>query len=165
MSHKNLALLGLIVGLSAGVPAYAASYTSLLQIQGWTATNSNQWAPVSFAWGPSAPSAGQGVSETLTIAKGPDTSDGALMEAARANHLFPSAKLQFALLVGSTEEVMTVDVQMTNVKVYAVQINGSDSVGPQTLLTLKFSSVLYTFQPVLPTGQKAGPPITYSATF
>ena len=32
--------------------------------------------------------------------------------------------------------------------------------GPQETVVLQFRTVVYTYQPVTPTGQKAGPPVT-----
>jgi hypothetical protein len=60
-----------------------------------------------------------------------------------------------------------VDIHMTGVHFESVQLEGmaDGSTPPNASVVLRFRTVEYTFQPVLPNGQKNGPPVTYSQTF
>jgi hypothetical protein len=56
---------------------------------------------------------------------------------------------------------------MDNVRIQSVRevTDNTDPNGPAEIVTLTFKSVDYTFQPVLPNGQRSGPSVSYSATF
>ena len=55
----------------------------------------------------------------------------------------------------------TITLQMSGVHVEAVHESGdvNDPNGPVETVVLRFTQVVYTFQPITPTGQRAGPPV------
>lgn len=123
---------------------------------------------VSYAWGPADAAIRGGVAPELTFTVPADASSVALMQAAASGIVFPAAELQH-LLQGTA----TIDILMTNVRVRSVRITGELVPSPTNpldgepaqVVTLRFTDVTYTFQPVLPNGQKSGPPVTHSVRF
>jgi type VI protein secretion system component Hcp len=163
-------LVAIAAALLVALPAQAQSpYNMTLNIDGLANGNSGNYTNlVSYAWGPDNSPISRGVAPELTFIVPADTSSVTLIEAAASGHVFPTAELQH-LLNGTA----TVDILMTNVRVSSVRVAGdqfpspTDSyvIGPVQIVTLRFTDVTYTFQPVTPTGQKAGPPVTYSVRF
>ena len=154
-----------LVSLWASPVEAQSNFTMSLQIGGTTYAG-GAIAPSSFVWGPATATSPQGVSPELNVTLAAEFVDSvALMEAAQSKQLFATAELQ-ELLLGT----VVIDIQMTDVHVESVRIaadnNPSVNPGqPNVILTLKFKSVVYTFQPFLPNGQKNGPPVTFSAQF
>ncbi len=142
--------------LLAAVPAFAqGSYAVSLSITGLA--GGGDYVPFSFYWGPSPTK--NGLSHTLTWKGATDSSDQYLIGAAQAGQVFSSAEIQ-STLMGTAE----VDIVMNNVTVRSYQVV-ADSQGPMKVVTLQFDSVTYTFQALLPNGQKSGPPFTITQTF
>lgn len=141
-------------------PANSGRYTISLSIPGLA--NGGIYTPICYSWGPSAASTGEGVSRELTVTTSVDNTVAQLMTAAQSKQVFPSAELQQAFAFFDMSN--TVDIQMTNVRIVSVRITG-DSQQPQREITLRFDSVVFTFQPLLANGQKAGPPVSFSTTF
>lgn len=134
------------------------SYSLTMQINGLP-TASPLYTPTCFSWGPSASSTGQGVSDELTFTHSTDNTTVVLMGVAQSKQILPSAELQ-QILMGN----FTIDIQMSNLRIVSVRETGGAS-GPEEIVTLKFDSVVYTFQSLLPNGQKNGPSQTFSVTF
>ncbi|MGH9615404.1 MAG: hypothetical protein ACRD28_01600 [Acidobacteriaceae bacterium] len=137
--------------------AHAASYVISIHVDGLSA--GGNYSPASFSWGPSSASTGQGVSDEITFTATPDSSVAELMTDAQSRQVLGTAELQESLLGG-----VAVDIQMDGVRIESVRIAGGPN-GPETIVTLKFDSVLFTFQQLLPNGQKSGLPLTFSASF
>jgi type VI protein secretion system component Hcp len=169
LATRLRALAGLVAiaaALLVALPAQAQSpYNMTINIDGLANGNSGNYTNlVSYAWGPAGAPISMGVAPQLTFTLPANTSSVTLMEAAASGHVFPTAELQH-LLQGTA----TVDILMTNVRVRSVRIAGdlfpsptdSYQIGPVQIVTLSFTGVTYTFQPVLPNGQKNGPPVTY----
>lgn len=133
-------------------------YSLMIQINGLP-TTSPQYTPTCFSWGPSASSTNQGVSDELTFTHSTDPSTAVLMGIAQSKQILPSAELQQSLLSN-----VAIDIQMTNVRIISVREAGGSN-GPEEIVTLKFDSVVYTFQSLLANGQKNGPSQTFSVTF
>ena len=107
--------------------------------------------------------------ERGTFAINPDFASGVdFLSDAESGQTFASAELQDVFLPFTTSSVTVVDIQLTNITVEAARIdadiNAAGSAGsPVEIVTLKFDSLTYTFQPYLPNGQKNGPPVTFTA--
>lgn len=152
------------------MPAYAQStqgpFIFTVQIPGLP--NGGVYLATSFSWGPSADSTGQGVSNELTFTSAADISDPAIVNAAQSKQVFATAELQDNFGFPNSNPTTVADIQMTNVRILSVRIK-ADAYGPvyapQKIVTLKFDSVVYTFQPYLPNGQKNGPPVTFTVNF
>ena len=167
------ALAGILVltaALLLALPAQAQSpYTMTINIDGLANGNSGNYTNLlTYAWGPSSTAPFTGVASELTFTLPADATSVTLMQAAAANDLFPTAELQHQF-----QGTATVTILMSNVHIESVALAGDLLPSPYTLLdgspalvvTLRFTGVTYTFQPLTPTGQKAGPPVTYSSTF
>jgi hypothetical protein len=85
-----------------------------------------------------------------------DTSTAALMAAAQDHRDLGNAVLHQTLL-----GTAAITLAMSGVHVEGVKEKGSSD-GPVEVVELRFRSVVYTFQPLLPNGQKAGPPVTFT---
>jgi type VI protein secretion system component Hcp len=83
-----------------------------------------------------------------------DASTGPLMQAAMDHKELGNAVLHQTLL-GSA----TITLAMSGVHVEAVHEEGGNN-GPEETVVLRFRQVTYTFQALLPNGQKSGPPVT-----
>jgi hypothetical protein len=159
----SVAIITLAVGLLCSTPAHA-QLTFSFQMGG------NTYTPTAFSWGPGGSSSGQGVSDELTFTLSPNFQGSVdFLNEAQSKQTFGSAELQ-DLFAFVTPPVAVVDIQMTNVRIVSARIaaNNEASVNPgapQEIVTVKFDSVVYTFQPYLPNGQRSGPPVTFSASF
>jgi hypothetical protein len=157
-----VAALAMVVSLAASPAEAQSPYNITAQVAGQTYT------PVSYAWGAAGSPMAQGVSRELTLTIPADTTSVTLMEAAKSKQTFASAEVKTEL-----NGTAVVDVLMTNVRIELVGISNDTYTNlglvepgtPLQVVTLHFNSVDYTFQPVTPTGQKAGPPVTFSVTF
>jgi type VI protein secretion system component Hcp len=85
-----------------------------------------------------------------------DPSTGALMAAAQEHRELGNAVLHQTLM-----GTATITLAMSGVHVEAVHEKGSSD-GPVEVVELRFRQVTYTFQPLLPNGQKSGPPVTFT---
>lgn len=85
-----------------------------------------------------------------------DSSTGALQAAAQSHNELGNAVLHQTLM-----GTATITLAMQGVRVESVRERG-DSNGPVESVELRFRSVTYTYQPLLPNGQKAGPPVTFT---
>jgi hypothetical protein len=56
--------------------------------------------------------------------------------------------------------VVTLQMSRVHIEVVHEEGNVNNANGPQETVVLRFRTVVYTYQPVTPTGQKAGPPVT-----
>jgi hypothetical protein len=161
----SVAIVTVVVALLCSTPAHAQQFTFSFQMGG------NTYTPVAFSWGPAGSSAGQGVSDELTFTLAPSFEGNVdFMNEAQSKQIFATADLQDLFTFGPPTPVAVVDIQMTNVRVVSVRIaaNNDASVSPgapQEIVTVKFDSVVYTFQPYLPNGQRNGPPSTFTANF
>ena len=90
-----------------------------------------------------------------------DTSSVALMAAAQSHNEIGTAVVHETL-----QGTQVVTLQMSGVHVEAVHEEGSvnDPNGPAETVVLRFRKIVYTFQPVLPNGQKNGPPVSFTWT-
>ena len=153
-----------IVSLCAS-PVQAQQFTFSFQMGG------NTYTPESFSWGPAGSSLGQGVSDELTLTLSPNFQGSIdFMNEAQSKQIFVTADLQDIFVFGSPTPVPVVDIQMTNVRVISARIAANNDANvnpgaPREIVTLKFDSVVYTFQPYLPNGQRNGPSMTFSAIF
>jgi hypothetical protein len=86
-----------------------------------------------------------------------DVNSAALMGLAQGHREVPTAIIHETL--GQTA---VVTLAMSNVRVEVVHEEGNvnNSNGPEETVVLRFRTVVYTYQPVTPTGQKAGAPVT-----
>jgi hypothetical protein len=87
-----------------------------------------------------------------------DTSTAALMTAAQDHR-----ELGNAVLHQTLSGTATITLAMSGVHVEGVKEKGGND-GPVEVVELRFRQVVYTFQPLLPNGQKAGPPVTFTWT-
>jgi hypothetical protein len=153
------------VAVLSASSARAQEFSTTLQLGG------NTYTLESFSWGPTAGSTGEGVSNELTFTLSPNIAGGLdFMNDAAAKQAFATADLQEQFTFGTPTPTTVVDIQMSDLKVKAVRVsadnNASTNPGaPRETVTLKFDSVVYTFQPYLPNGQKNGPPVSFSAQF
>lgn len=154
-------VLAVFFALSSSAHAQACTavggYALSVNIEGLT--EGSNYYPTCFSWGPSPSSAGQGVSDEITFTTSPDSSVAELMTDAQSKQILGTAELQETLLGNAT-----VDIQMNGVHIESVRIAGGFT-GPERIVTLKFDSVVFTFQQLLANGQKSGPPQTFSASF
>jgi hypothetical protein len=153
------------VALLSASSARAQEFNITIQLGG------NTYAIESFSWGPAAGSTGQGVSNELTFTLSPNFAGGLdFMNQAAAKQTFATADLQEQFAFGAPTPTTVVDIQMTDLRIKAVRVSADNNDPthpgvPRETVTLKFDSVLYTFQPYLPNGQKNGPPTSFSAQF
>ncbi len=93
-----------------------------------------------------------------------DSTTVRLMHAAANHRVVATADLS-VILMGT----VTVSYHMVDVQFESVQHNGqSPSPNPPVIsesVILGFKKLVYTFQPVLPNGQKNGPPVTFTWNF
>jgi type VI protein secretion system component Hcp len=162
-------VIALAAACLAAVPAQAQTYSTTINISGLPGDdgNGNYNNLISFAWGPDGAPTLDGVAPELTITLNDDSTSAALMQAANSRELFSAADLQLKF-AGPGTLTTVVNIQMTNVQIQSVHIAVDPNIAsgvPVQILTLRFSAVTYTFQPVNPVGQPAGPPVTYSATY
>jgi type VI protein secretion system component Hcp len=146
-------------------PAKAQNFSLTLQL-GPTLYNLQ-----TFSWGPNATSTGQGISNELTFAINPNFASSVdLLTQAESGQTFATAELQDVFLPFTVSSVTVVDIQLTNITIESAQIRADiNAIGtagsPVEIVTLKFESVTYTFQPYLPNGLKNGPAVTFSTKF
>ncbi len=118
----------------------------------------------SYVWGPETAATFKGISEELSFTHFTDITTVDLMQMAAAKQVIPTAVLTVNLN-GNAETT----IQMNNARVKSVReatdIFSNNGGIPVEIVTFAFSSVDYTFQPLTPTGQKAGPPVSYFVTF
>lgn len=150
-------LLSVAVAFALGHSSARAQYVDALTVTGLT--GGGQYSLTSYTWGPT-PTA-SGLSNTLTWVAATDSSDQYLISAAQNGTVFSSAEI-----TSSLQGTVGVDILMSSVTVQSVVIQDTTgSSSPQKVVTLKFTGVTYTYQPLLPNGQKAGPPFTVTQSF
>jgi len=95
----------------------------------------------------------------ITFTHTTDSSTLALLTAAQSKQDVGNAVVHETL-----QGTQVITLQMFGVHVEAVHEEGNvnDPSGPSETVVLRFRRLTYTFQPVLPNGQKAGPPVTYN---
>ena len=122
------------------------SYAIDVHVDGVTSGGGN-YTPTSFKW--------NGAFEA-SFAHLTDTSTGELMQLAQSNQ-----NVGTAILHETLQGTPTITLAMTDVRVAAVREDGdsSDPNGPSETVVLHFKTITYTFQSVLPNGQKNGPPV------
>jgi type VI protein secretion system component Hcp len=115
-------------------------------------------------WGPETATTFKGISEELSFTRFTDNTTVDLMQMAASKQVIPTAVLTVNL--DGTAEIT---IQMNNARVKLVReatdIFANNGGIPVEIVPFSFSSVDYTFQPLQPNGQKAGPPVSYSVTF
>lgn len=153
------------VALLSASSARAQEFATSLQLGG------NTYTLESFSWGPAAGSTGQGVSNELTFTLSANVAGGLdFMNQAAAKQTFATADLQEQFTFGAPTPTTVVDIQMSDLRIKAVRVSADNNASvnpgaPRETVTLVFDSVVYTFQPYLPNGQKNGPPVSFSAQF
>ena len=95
----------------------------------------------------------------ITFTHYTDSSSVALLTAAQSRQDVGTAVIHETL-----QGTQVVTLQLSGVHVEAVHEEGNvnDPNGPAETVVLRFRKLTFTFQPVLPNGQKAGPPVTYT---
>jgi type VI protein secretion system component Hcp len=144
---KKLVGMGAVLGalLVAPATAYAGLFAIDAHVDG--VTGGGNYTPTSFRW--SAPFQ---VSFTHTT----DNSTVDLMQLAQSHQVVGTATLNLTLL-----GTANITLQLSGVRIENVQEDGSSD-GPAETVVLSFNEVTYTFQPLLPNGQKNGPPVTFT---
>jgi hypothetical protein len=112
-----------------------------------------QYSPSSFHWNETFE-----VSFTHTT----DSTSAALMALAQT----PRRDLGSAIVHESLNGTAVITLAMSGVHVDFVHEDGSvnNSNGPEETVVLRFRSITYTYQPVTPTGQRAGAPVSFTYT-
>jgi type VI protein secretion system component Hcp len=97
----------------------------------------------------------------ITFTHTTDSSSVALLAAAQSHQDVGTAELHETL-----QGTQVVTLQMSGVRVETVREEGNvnDANGPSETVELRFRKIVFTFQPVLPNGQKNGPPVTITWT-
>jgi type VI protein secretion system component Hcp len=126
-------------------PASALSYAVDVHVDG--IPGGGNYQPTSFDW--TEPFEVQFNHTT-------DSTTAALMAAAQDHRELGNAVLHQTLL-----GTATITLAMSGVHIEAVHEKGNIE-GPVEIVELRFRTVTYTFQPLLPNGQKAGPPVTFT---
>ncbi len=106
------------------------------------------YAPSRFTWGEPF---------EITFTHTTDASTAALIALAQSHAEQPTAVVHETL-----QGTQVVTLAMSNVRVEVVREEGNvnNPNGPEETVVLRFKHLVYTYQPVTPTGQKAGPPVT-----
>ena len=125
--------------------ASAGSYALDVHIDG--CPNGGNYQPTSFHW----TELGE-VSFTHTT----DNSTAALFSFAQDHR-----ELGNAVLHQTLQGTATITLAMSGVHIETVHEEGGSN-GPEETVELRFRQVTYTFQPLLPNGQKAGPPVSFT---
>jgi hypothetical protein len=164
-ARAGLAIVTVAIIALWASPAHAQQFNISFQMGG------NTYTVESFSWGPSVASSGQGVSNELTLTLWPNFEGSVdFMNEAASKQVFATADLQNLFVFATPTPLPVVDIQMTDVVVESVRVSADNNATtapgtPRQIVTLKFDSVVYTFQPYLPNGQRNGPPMTFSAKF
>lgn len=137
------ALATIAGGLFVALPAHAGSYGVDVHIDG--IAGGGNYYPTDFHWTDPF---------EVTFNHTTDASTGPLMQAAMDHHELGNAVLHQTLL-----GTATITLNMSGVHVEAVHEEGGNG-GPVETVVLRFRKVTYTFQALLPNGQKSGPPVT-----
>jgi len=124
--------------------ANAGSYVLDAHIDG--CPNGGNYTPTSFHWDKGE------VSFTHTT----DNSTAGLMALAQDHR-----ELGNAVLHQTLSGTATITLAMSGVHIEGVHEEGGSN-GPEETIVLQFRQVTYTFQPLLPNGQKNGPPVSYT---
>lgn len=150
-----------VISLCAS-PAHA-QYTITFNITDQDGTT-NTYTPFSYVWGPLDAPTPKGVSDELTFTRPTDITGAELMKAAQSKQSFASADLEVQLQGTSAVTIQMTGVQIKSVRESTDLTNPAHAI-PLESVTLTFDSVDYTFQPLTPTGQRAGPPVTFTVKF
>ncbi len=115
-------------------------------------TGGGNYTPTKFTWNEPF---------EITFTHTVDTSTVALQAAAQGHQ-----DLGTAVVHETLQGTQVVTLQMSGVHVEGVRAEGNvnDANGPAETVVLRFRKVVYTYQPVLPNGQKNGPPVTFTWT-
>lgn len=141
---RGLAALATVAGALLVAPvANAGAYAEDVHIDG--IQGGGNYYPTYFHW--DEPFA-------VSFSHAPDPSTGALMQAAMGHREVGNAVLHQTLLGNAA-----ITLQMSGVTVDAVKEEGGNN-GPEETVVLRFRQVTYTFQALLPNGQKSGAPVT-----
>ena len=146
--------------------AAAQQYRTTIHIAGLAGTDGqgNYNNVASFRWGQPTASLNAGVSSELTFTIPNDATSVGLLQALQGGKPFSTATLQ--VLAGQGNNLVAAfSLQMNNVHITSVDMIPNANVlgGTMQVVTLRFSSITYTYQPVNPVGQRAGPPLTFTA--
>ena len=97
----------------------------------------------------------------ITFTHTTDASSVALLAAAQSHQDIGTAVLHETL-----QGTQVVTLQMSGVHIETVREEGNvnDPNGPAETVELRFRKIVFTFQPVLPNGQKNGPPVSITWT-
>ena len=95
----------------------------------------------------------------MTFTHSPDSSTVELMQLAQSHQVVGTATVHETL-----QGTATITLQMSGVHVEAVRESGdvNDPTGPEETVVLRFTQMTYTFQPILPNGQRSGPSVTFT---
>jgi hypothetical protein len=118
----------------------------------------------SYNWGEPGVRAPLGASPQLTFTRASlDSTTVDLMRFAANHRKVATADLQFMFM-----QTATATYHLVNVHFLSVMHSGANSpasFGPSESVTLNFKELDYTYQPILPNGQKNGPPVTFTWKF
>jgi hypothetical protein len=141
---KGVAALASVVGALLVAPvADAGTYAIDVHIDG--IAGGGNYYPTYFHWTDPF---------QVTFNHTTDPSTGPLMQAAQDHHDLGNAVLHQTL-----SGTATITLAMTGVHIDGVHEEGGTN-GPEETVALGFKQVTYTFQALLPNGQKSGPPVT-----
>jgi hypothetical protein len=127
--------------------AMAGAYGLDVHVDG--VTGGGNYSPGGYHWGDDP--------FVLAFTHTTDASTAALQALAQGKQEVGTALLHVTL-----QGTATVTLQMSGVRVESVKEDGDPNNGPLETVTLRFRKVVYTFQPMLPNGQKNGPPVTFT---
>jgi type VI protein secretion system component Hcp len=146
---------------------YSAESCINIHIDGITGEDgSGNYNVVTYDWGEPGVVAPLGASSEVTFSREiRDTTTTDVMRAAATHQ-----KAATADLVVIYQGTVTVAYHMVNVHFVSVMHHGDSSLtnfqaSPLESVSLRFKTLDYTYQPILPNGQKNGPPVTYTWKF
>jgi type VI protein secretion system component Hcp len=140
-------------------PAGAAGYQMVIHIPG---AGASDYALRGFSWGEEGTGFSKGAPGELTFTRVVDRYSPTLAQIAQRHGTVPSAELDVTVAYGGrTTTVMK--LVMTNVTLWGLRQSGSmlsSDLLPDESVTLRFSTLAYTFQPTTADGSLSGPPST-----
>lgn len=143
---RTVAALATVAGAMAVAPeANAGSYALDVHIDG--CPNGGNYGPTGFHWTDPF---------EVTFTHTTDNTTAALMGFARDHR-----ELGNAVLHQTLNGTATITLAMGGVHIQDVHEEGGSN-GPEETVVLRFRQVTYTFQALLPNGQKAGPPVSFT---
>lgn len=143
---RAVVALATVAGAVLMAPAASAgNYALDVHIDG--CPNGGNYTPTSFHWGEMG---------SVSFTHATDNTTAALFGFAQDHREVGNAVLHQTLM-GTAAITLT----MSGVHIESVHEEGGSN-GPEETVELRFRQVTYTFQPLQPNGQKAGPPVTFT---